>query len=535
MTDLADRPAVRTVPQRPTRVRDLRQEQAWSLRRSLTVLAAVATVLAVAMIGVGAFALASLQDARGRVVDKIDPAYRQAERLQVALVDQETGIRGYALAGQEVFLEPWNAGRAAEATATAALSAVADDPDLRIRADLDQVETRATAWRTRYAEPILAQVRSGAAVTVDPALGKQLFDQLRVSFGALQRTLDRAAGEARSDLDNAAARLRTVALLIGVGLVALLFVLAFGLRRVVERPLSRLAGEVRQVADGDFEARVHGTGPREVVGLGTDVEAMRRQIVTEFHALREATDRLNRQTQELERSNTELEQFAYVASHDLQEPLRKVASFTQLLERRYKGQLDERADQYIAFAVDGAKRMQGLINDLLSFSRVGRLTREHVEIGAGTLVEQALANLSLAIEDAGATVTVAPDLPRVSVDQALMVGVFQNLIGNAIKFRGDDPPRIEVGLADAGTEWEFSVADNGIGIEPEYADRIFVIFQRLHPKDAYPGTGIGLAMCRKIIEYHGGRIWLDTSVPAGTTFRFTLPKIAAAPEPESTS
>ncbi|HEY6745702.1 MAG TPA: ATP-binding protein [Mycobacteriales bacterium] len=523
-TGPAGRPAAADT-RRP--VRDPRHARAWSLRRSLTVLAVAATVIAMAMIAVGAFALTSLQDARGRVVDKIDPAYRQAERLQVALVDQETGIRGYALGRQDIYLRPWTSGRTAEATATAALSAVADDPDLRLRADLTEVERRAAAWRTRYAEPILAQVRSGAAVTADPELGRRLFDELRLSFDALQRSLDRAAADARADLDDAAAQLRTVAVLIGIGLVALLFVLAFGLRRVVERPLSRLAGEVRRVADGDFEAKLEGTGPREIVGLGADVEAMRRQIVAEFHALREARDRLDQQTQELERSNTELEQFAYVASHDLQEPLRKVASFTQLLERRSKGQLDERADQYIAFAVDGAKRMQGLINDLLSFSRVGRLTREHVEVDAGTLVEQALADLSLAIEDAGATVTVAPDLPRVSVDQALVVGVFQNLIGNAIKFRGDEPPRIEVGVADAGTEWEFSVADNGIGIEPEYADRIFVIFQRLHPKDAYPGTGIGLAMCRKIIEYHGGRIWLDTSVPHGTTFRFTLPKLAA--------
>ena len=529
MTDLVEREQAEAADQAAPRppVRDPRRDRAWSLRRSLTVLAVAATVIAVAMIAIGALALTGLQDARGLVVDKIDPAYRQAERLQVALVDQETGIRGYALGRQDVYLRPWTAGRTAESAATAALAAVADDPDLRLRADLAEVETRASAWRTRYAEPILTQVRSGAAVTADPELGRRLFDELRTSFDALQRTLDRDAADARSDLDDAAAQLRTVAVLIGIGLVALLFVLAFGLRRVVERPLSRLAGEVRRVADGDFEARLEGTGPREVVGLGADVEAMRRQIVAEFHELRDARDRLDRQTQELERSNTELEQFAYVASHDLQEPLRKVASFTQLLERRYKGQLDERADQYIAFAVDGAKRMQGLINDLLSFSRVGRLTREHVEVGAGTLVEQALANLSLAVEDADATVTVAPDLPRVSVDQALMVGVFQNLIGNAIKFRGDEPPRIDVGLADAGTEWEFSVADNGIGIEPEYADRIFVIFQRLHPKDAYPGTGIGLAMCRKIVEYHGGRIWLDTSVPHGTTFRFTLPKLAA--------
>jgi signal transduction histidine kinase len=531
MTDLAERTAPTPAASPLPRTRPARIDRAWSLRRSLTVLAVVATLTAAGMIVAGAVALANLADARSRVVNTIDPAFRQTEQLQVALVDQETGIRGYALAGQEIFLQPWENGLRSEASAIRALSAVADDPALRIRARLTEVETKADAWRTRYAEPILTEARAGRAVDVDPMLGKQLFDDLRGSLNALQGDLDSAAADARGDLNRAASRLQLVGLLLAVGLVALLIVLALGLRRVVLRPLSGLAGEVRRVADGDFDAEVRGTGPLEIVALGADVDAMRRQIVAEFHALRDTTERLDERTEELERSNAELEQFAYVASHDLQEPLRKVASFTQLLERRYKGQLDERADQYIGFAVDGAKRMQVLINDLLAFSRVGRLTREHVEIGADELVEQALANLSLAIEESGATVTVATDLPRVSVDAPLLVGVFQNLIGNAIKFRGERRPEIAVSVADAGEDWEFSVADNGIGIGPEYADRIFVIFQRLHPKDAYPGTGIGLAMARKIIEYHGGRIWLDTSVDSGTVFRFTLPKIEA-PTPD---
>jgi signal transduction histidine kinase len=533
MTDLAERTTPPAGPAAPLpRVERTRVDRAWSLRRSLTVLAVVATVVAAAMIVSGAVALANLSDARSRVVGTIDPAFRNAEQLQVALVDQETGIRGYALGGQDVFLRPWQDGLRNEQRAIGALSAIADNPALRIRDRLDQVEAKADTWRTRYAEPILAEVQAGRPVTVNPVLGKQLFDDLRGSLNGLQGDLDRAAADARQDLDAAASRLQLVGVSIAVGLVALLVVLALGLRRVVLRPLAALTSDVRRVADGDFDSEVRGTGPRELVALGADVEAMRRQIVAEFHALREATERLDQRTEELERSNTELEQFAYVASHDLQEPLRKVASFTQLLERRYKGQLDERADQYIAFAVDGAKRMQILINDLLAFSRVGRLTREHVEIGADELVEQALANLSLAIEESGATVSVAKDMPQVVVDAPLLVGVFQNLIGNAIKFRDEQPPEIAVSATDAGDEWEFSVADNGIGIEPEYADRIFVIFQRLHPKDAYPGTGIGLAMCRKIIEYHGGRIWLDTSVDSGTVFRFTLPKIPTE-EPEN--
>ena len=215
---------------------------------------------------------------------------------------------------------------------------------------------------------------------------------------------------------------------------------------------------------------------------------MRRQIVAEFHALRDATERLDEQTAELERSNTELEQFAYVASHDLQEPLRKVASFCQLLERRYKGQLDERADQYIEFAVDGAKRMQVLINDLLAFSRVGRLTRSTSRSAPTSWSTRRWPTSSLAIEESGATVTVAEDMPPVSGDARCWSALFQNLIGNAHQVprrRGRREITRRPGPTPA-TSWEFSVADNGIGIEPEYADRIFVIFQRLHAEGRLP-------------------------------------------------
>jgi light-regulated signal transduction histidine kinase (bacteriophytochrome) len=261
---------------------------------------------------------------------------------------------------------------------------------------------------------------------------------------------------------------------------------------------------------------------------------MRERILQELSMVRQAHGELDERSQDLERSNAELEQFAYVASHDLQEPLRKVASFCQLLERRYKGQLDERADQYIAFAVDGAKRMQILINDLLAFSRVGRIVRESVAVSCDLVLDQAVANLSDRIEHTGATVE-SGDLPRVSAEVPLLTAVFQNLISNALKFHGDQPPKISVNARRAGEFWEFSVADNGIGIDPEYAERIFVIFQRLHNKADYPGTGIGLAMCRKIVEYHGGTIWLDTTVESGSRFCFTLPVMDADKETDEDS
>jgi light-regulated signal transduction histidine kinase (bacteriophytochrome) len=213
-----------------------------------------------------------------------------------------------------------------------------------------------------------------------------------------------------------------------------------------------------------------------------------------------------------------------VASHDLQEPLRKVASFCQLLEQRYAGQLDERADQYIAFAVDGARRMQELINDLLAFSRVGRSGNALEAVDCNEVIRAARANLAALIEESGASLDVGP-LPVVRGESSLLSLVFQNLIGNALKFRGEESPHVAIDARSHGDFWEFTCRDNGIGIDEEYGDRIFVIFQRLHSRAAYEGTGIGLAMCRKIVEHHGGRIWLSRDGDApGSTFRFTLPR-----------
>jgi len=237
---------------------------------------------------------------------------------------------------------------------------------------------------------------------------------------------------------------------------------------------------------------------------------------------KQAEEKLKQTMAELARSNTELERFAYVASHDLQEPLRMVASYTQLLARRYRGKLDSDADEFIGYAVDGATRMQQLINALLDYSRVGTRGKPFEPTSCEDVLNQAITNLQAAIEENGALLT-HDHLPTVMADATQMLQLFQNLIGNAIKFHSEKKPRVHVGAERNGTEWIFSVRDNGIGIDPQYFDRIFVIFNRLHGRGEYPGTGIGLTICKKIIERNKGRIWVESQPGNGATFYFTMP------------
>ena len=246
-------------------------------------------------------------------------------------------------------------------------------------------------------------------------------------------------------------------------------------------------------------------------------------------AIRDITERKKSEQQlvktvgELKRSNDELQQFAYVASHDLQEPLRMVASYTQLLAKRYKGRLDSDADEFIAFAVDGSNRMQGLIQDLLAYSRAGTNGKALHEISSEKALKDALANLRAAIQESGAVVT-HDSLPAIITDDTQLVQVFQNLVGNAIKYRSAEDPRVHVSATkNGGSEWTFSVRDNGLGIDPQYFERIFVLFQRLHGREEFKGTGIGLTICKKIVERLGGRIWVESQLEKGSTFHFALP------------
>jgi PAS domain S-box-containing protein len=285
-------------------------------------------------------------------------------------------------------------------------------------------------------------------------------------------------------------------------------------------------------------------GTRQM-GAGRDLRARRkdgREVAVEIglspvrresgtHVLASIIDITERKRveDELRRSNEELERFAYVASHDLQEPLRMVGSYVQLLAKRYRGKLDADADEFIGYALDGALRMQRLIEELLAYSRVGTRGAEPVPTDAGVVVAGALRSLKLAIEEAGAAVRVEP-LPTVLADPGQLEQVFSNLLSNALKFRGSAPPEIQVSAERRDRAWELRVRDNGIGIEPQYFERIFVIFQRLHGREEYPGTGMGLAIVKKIVERHGGRIRVESAPGAGSTFAFTLPAAAGSEE-----
>ncbi|MFE5480310.1 CHASE3 domain-containing protein [Nocardia sp. NPDC056541] len=501
--------------------------------------------LMILVVVVGAAAGAQVIAHTSRVTDRLLaetlPASTEAHRLQGALLNQETGIRGYAITGDPQFLEPYDRGRQEQTRAADRLrELLVGHPGLL--ADLAAVDLAAQQWRADFTDPATGAVSSRTGIGLDAATGavrrKALFDAVRDTFAVQNDHLVAVVDSDSAELASA----RTTRNIVLWGIVAVFLLtgvlLTVLVRRLVVRPLGYLTESSRRVAAGEFDAQIEAVGPSDIALVCEAVENMRHHIVAELDStriqeaalLRQKQD-LDIQAEELRRSNTELEQFAYVASHDLQEPLRKVASFCQLLEKRYGDQLDERGKQYIDFAVDGAKRMQVLINDLLTFSRVGRMSEGTEPVGLDQTLDEAMAALSATIEESEAVIERPEALPELLGEPTLLIMLWQNLIGNAIKFRTPGlTPVVRVACApnvDDAEEWEFSVSDNGIGVAAEFAEKVFVIFQRLHPRDAYGGTGIGLAVCKKIVEFHGGRIWLDTDYRDGTRLCFTLR--AAAP------
>ncbi|MFD9104704.1 ATP-binding protein [Streptomyces virginiae] len=499
-------------------------------------LTSVLVLLALMVVGTGALGAALLSHtttAGNRLVDGILPAQRDALRLETALLDQETGVRGYLLADEPALLEPYERGLTNETDAARRLATVLAGDD-GVREDLAAVQEAARTWREQFAAPAIASVENG---TAPPSLqdGKDRFDEVRRRIAAQQTHLDRIQADARTTFGEARTQRDHILLAIVVAFLLAGTALAVLLHVGVLRPLALVRTASQRVADGAFEEEIPLRGPSDLRALARAVEAMRHRTVAELKASRRNAERLDRtaaeldaQAVELRRSNAELEQFAYVASHDLQEPLRKVASFCQLLEKRYGDQLDERGAQYIGFAVDGAKRMQVLINDLLTFSRVGRVQDARETVAMDGPLDRALRNLAAAVEESGAEITRPERLPDVVGDPTLLTMLWQNLVGNAVKFRSPDrTPRVEVAVA-GGPDAEpgfhtFTVTDNGIGVPAEFAEKVFVIFQRLHARETYGGTGIGLSLCKKIVEHAGGRIRIDTDHREGTRIVFTLP------------
>lgn len=503
-----------------------------TLRARVALLCVVVGGLLAVLAGSAVLVANANRDHIDTILNKTGPLRADAESLLTTLVDQETGVRGYAVSGDPADLAPYRNGVAREAGLLDHMIELldADDP---LRAQVDEIAAESQRWRESVAEPVIAAVEAEGTAAAQALLtdtARQQFDTLRGSVSDLQADIlvlrNQVAADARQT-----SRTLVFLLIVAAVVVALAgLVLLVSLNRLVIGPVTGLANQVRRVANGEYQRDITGVGPPELAALASDVDGMRRKIAADLDEVREARERiewvnsqLQKQTEELVRSNRDLEQFAYVASHDLQEPLRKVASFCQLLQRRYAGQLDARADQYIGFAVDGAQRMQRLINDLLAFSRIGRLTTGFTEVDLNKVMAAVASQTEPTREYAGGELTWS-ELPVVLGEEPLLTNLLVNLVSNSFKFRQPEvAPKVQISARQVGDEWEITCRDNGIGIEAEFADKIFVIFQRLHSKDAYPGTGIGLAIGKKIVEYHGGRIWVDTQVDQGTAISFTLP------------
>lgn len=382
-------------------------------------------------------------------------------------------------------------------------------------------------WRRRLVGQIMVMSQS----MVSDA--KQL---ARLSHNNLARTQTRAYAFIAAVL---------LLLMVALGLISL------GIGRSIRRPVEALRAAARTVASGDLERHVECRGRDEIGDLARAFNEMtqslkasdsdlreeireREKAQRELQLLNETLERrVQERTAELTRSNQSLQQFAYVASHDLQEPLRAVEGYSQVLAKRYGGQLDDRADEFIQHIVEGVERMKSLIKGLLEYSRIGSRGRPLRAVDLGASLQEALKNLGAAIQESNAEVSV-DRLPTVTADPEQMSRLLQNLIANAVKFRGEAPPRVHVSAErdDDRKRWIVCVRDNGVGIEPSYRDQIFLLFKRLHTRDQYEGTGIGLSICKRIVERHGGEIWLESEPGSGSAFFFTVPDRAPEPDPE---
>ena len=440
--------------------------------------------------------------------------------LKIAMLNIETGYRGYALSGNENFLEPYRLGLNDGKAALERLKVLQTFPQQT--ATLERVVMSYEAWVSSNLET----VKFGQSLPSDLQQlllerGKQRLDDLRVNFELLTSLALQGFTATRSEITQGIDWLASLPWAAFALIVLGALAVRFGLQRLILDPIRQLEQAAQKLADGDGSIRLSFKSHDEMGKLSA--------------TFNQTAETLSKRTAELQRSNRDLEQFAYVASHDLQEPLRMVSSYTQLLGKRYAGKLDERADTYIHYAVDGANRMQILIHDLLKYSRAGTRQAPLLPTSAADVVSEVLRSLELTIAESGSSVTV-DELPEVLADRVQLTQIFQNLIGNALKFRREGARHSVTVSAEPDSDsqgaamWRFTVRDNGIGINKEYFERIFVIFQRLNTRESFTGSGIGLAICQRLVERHGGQIWLESTPGEGSAFHFTLQAVHHQPQ-----
>ncbi len=455
--------------------------------------------------------------AAGAAAQEVDHTYMVLQKLDEvfsALKDAETGQRGYVITGEKAYLEPYY--RAVDEfnrRLSALRNLTKGNPRREKTLDVIELAMRKKLATLKEAVDIRgAKGQHAAMLLVETGLGEKLMDDIRGKVAQARDDETRLLA-VRSAARETAARRLIGAILAGGGLSFTLLLATFFLLR--KEIIRRIGVET--------ELRRHQEGLEILVEERTrDLADANSRLRAEIAMRERAEEDLRKSMEDLARSNRALDQFASIASHDLQSPLRTVAGFMDLLKTRYAGRLDEKADEYIERAMSGTKRMSGLIHDLYVYSRVGTQGKQLTKVHVGTPLNAAIDNLREIIDDSNAEIS-RDELPDVKGDETQLIQLFQNLIANAIKFRKNDaPPRIRISAERRGGEWVIGVHDNGIGIEPRFYDRIFVIFQRLHESDKYPGTGLGLALCKKIVERHGGRIWVESRFGEGSSFYFTM-------------
>jgi signal transduction histidine kinase len=497
-------------------------------RRSITLRTLVVGSVLAALLG-AAFAVLVVavreQQEAGRQALRSQQAIGAGSALETSLVNLENGVRGYVASGRERLLEPFRTARRTYPAQARRLSRlVADEP--RQQAAVKGITQGIDDYVSLWALPLvgLAESRRDVAQSVlATGTGRERLESLRTELAKLFAR-ERSVAAQR---ERRAERRSSVAVtlgLVGMGLVALVAIgMWVALRRSVLRPVERVSAATRAVADGDLT--VHVPADRE-----DEIGTLARSFNDMTDALLRSREELDARTRELERSNHDLEQYAQMASHDLQAPLATIDLYLKLIDRRLADASQEELLQLLEGIGGSTDRMRSLVRDLLHLARVGRGEPRRESLDTAAVLGQALEDLAGPISDKGADVTSGP-LPIVQGDPGQLSLLFQNLVGNAIKFSDAEAPRVMVTATVEGGHARFAVRDNGIGIDPKHAERIFQPFQRLHGEDRYEGTGIGLAICQRIVAHHGGRIWAEGRIGKGSTFHFTLPLGDEAPPP----